>query len=119
MIEFSSTIYCDALSLLTSKECNDIKAFVADQMRQGEYEIDQIRREIDESLLYEFERASVDDLLKCISIEEDNIEFDYGESQACNNLRCVAFSVPCLFDDDEFYLIVCEMALKSCLKASS
>ena len=106
MINFDSTIYCDALTLLFADKADKdiIKEMVKEQMMQSDYETDQIRSDADMGvdLLDTFSESSIDSIMKYISVDEDRVTFDYGESQSCGDLRCVAFNVPCSFDYDNW-----------------
>ena len=111
MINFDCIIYCDALSLLFSDKA-DIKKLVIDQLAQGgECEFDQIKYHDMDDMYYDaFDSCPLDVLAGYISVEEEQVTFDYGESAACENLRCVAFNVPCLFDYDRWKKEVAEAA---------
>ena len=106
------TIYEDALCLLLNGKPN-IKDEILNQMQQGDPCMenfgDEIREEAEtlvmqgqnlnvEIIMNGFDEASCEDLLSYVEFDEDKIKFDYGESEACSDLKVVAFSVPCKFN---------------------
>ena len=99
-------IYMDALTLLLSK--TDIKEAIKDQLNQGDdYFFDQIRNGLEkenatEKVLDAFDEADTDNLLNYITFDENKITFDYAESEACCDLKVVAFDIPCEFDCKKF-----------------
>ena len=101
MINVDCTIYCDALTLLFNDKA-DLKENVKAQLCQSDYELDCIRQELDVEYLDQFSECDIDTLMKYISVNESEVTFDYGESEACNDLRCVAFRVPIEFDEEKF-----------------
>lgn len=115
MYEIDITIFMDALGLLLSDKTN-VKDEVRGQLQQGDdWFFDQISENIQEEaeiagfndinvekLLDKFTNDEVDNLMNYISIDENSITFDYGESAACDDLKCVAFCVPCKFDTHRY-----------------
>lgn len=115
MCEVDITIFMDALRLLLSDK-TDIKAEVRGQLEQGDdWFFDQISGNIEEEaekaglneantqkLLDKFTEDAVESLMNYISIDEEKITFDYGEAAACEDLKCVAFCVPCKFDTHRY-----------------
>lgn len=112
MINADVNIYMDALGLLLSDK-TDIREEIKSQLQQGdEMFFDSIRdglqdeaedKGIDADKITDaFIEDSVDELMKYISFNEENITFDYPESEACGDLKVVAFRIPCDFDSDRY-----------------
>ncbi len=111
MINFDCTIYMDALSLLLSDKTN-IKSEILNQLQQGDPCLESISSDLldeasekglnETNVSNRFENDSCENLMEYISIDENLITFDYGESQACGDLKCVAFNIPCKFDSDRY-----------------
>ena len=49
-----------------------------------------------------FNEESLEKLLEYISFSEEDIEFDYGESEAYGDRRCVVFRIKCAFDAEKY-----------------
>lgn len=115
MYEVDITIFMDALGLLLSEKTN-VKDEVRGQLQQGDdWFFDQISENIQEEaekagfneanvekLLDKFTNDEIETIMNYISIDENSITFDYGESAACDDLKCVAFCVPCKFDTHRY-----------------
>ena len=110
-IEFDITIYEDALSLLLSDRM-DIRAEIISQLYQDDHVLDEVNGELYElceengfdadRITDTFAEVSPEKLMDYITFSEAGITFDYSESQACCDLRCVAFKILCTFDVDKY-----------------
>ena len=111
MIKFDCNIYMDALGLLLSDK-TDIKTEILAQLQQGDECINDVTNDIYdisdrqnthvEPYINHFENDSCENLIQYISFDENTITFDYEESSACENLRVVAFRIPCTFDTEKY-----------------
>lgn len=112
MINTEITIYQDALGLLLSDK-PDIKDEIANQILQGDPCLDNTAAEIYEAaeeagldgdkVLTTFNEDSCDHLMKYVTVFEDKITFDYGESEACGDRKVLAFNVPLSFDVEGYF----------------
>lgn len=107
MIDFESTVYCDALGLLFDDKADNesLKKMVLERMQQSNYEIDQIRIDEDmpEDKLDEFSKTVAINnkkLLDFITVDTKGVEIDFGETEECGDRKVIAFRVPCKFDVD-------------------
>ena len=107
MVNVDCVIYCDALSILFSDKAN-LKELVEDQMCQSDYETDCICNELELDYRDRFSECDIKTIMKYVSINENQVTFDYGESEACGDLRCVAFRVPICFNEYEFIKEECK-----------
>lgn len=96
--------------------CCLIKAEIHSQLSQGDdYFFDKVRDDLRDNaeamnmsgsqvddLTEKFDEEDVNILMKYITFKEEEITFDYGESAACENLRTVAFRIPCKFDSSGY-----------------
>ena len=108
---FNVAIYMDALSLLQSEKTN-IEGAVINQLNQNSDVLDELELAISDAadeagldydkVCEDFKEADIKELMPYISIKEDDVTFDYDESAACEDLRVVAFNVPCTFSVDEY-----------------
>lgn len=104
--DFNIPIYMDARSLLLEDKA-DIRAEIIEQMRQGDACLDEIKnnlynaaveRELDGDVVMEaFEEESCETIMQYASFSEENICFDYEESENCDDRSCVVFRIPCEF----------------------
>ena len=100
-------IYQDALGLLLGDK-PDIKDEITNQISQGDPCLDNMTDEIyeaaekaglnGEKVLVTFNEDSCSHLMKYVTVFEDKITFDYGESEACGDRKVLAFNVPLSFD---------------------
>lgn len=110
-INFDITIYLDALDLLLGGK-TDVRAEIMDQLQQGGPVLEDIADDLynlcedkgldADRLTEHFNEESLEKLMGYISFSEEEIEFDYGESEACGDRRCVAFRVKCVFDAGKY-----------------
>lgn len=104
---FDIPIHMDALSLLLGGK-TDIRAEIIGQMRQGDACLDEIKdelydaaveKELDgDAAMEAFEEESCEAIMQYISFSEENIKFDYEESENCDDRSCVVFRIPCEFN---------------------
>ncbi len=94
-INFTSTIYLESLTLLL-QEKKSIKEYVRFQMKQSEYEQNQIAKELPKEFLYEFwNEYSIEELMEYISVDENEITFN---PERLTIPSAISFNVPCEFD---------------------
>ena len=111
MINFNITIYEDALSLLLNDK-TDVKAEILGQLQQGDPCLENIGEELcetceelcldTEKIVGRFEEQSCEEIMEYISFSEDDISFDYEESEDCGDRRMCAFRIACTFDTDRY-----------------
>ena len=110
-INFEITIYQDALALLLGGKA-DVRAEIMDQLQQGDPALEDIADDLydlcedkgldADRLTEQFNEESLEKLMGYISFSEEEIEFDYGESEAYGDRRCVAFRIECVFDAGKY-----------------
>ena len=110
-INFNVTIYQDALALLLGGKA-DIRAEIMSQLQQGDPALEDIANDFydlcedkgldADKLTDRFNEESLEKLLEYISFSEKDIEFDFGESAACDDRNCVAFRIKCVFDAGKY-----------------
>ena len=108
---FDVVIYMDALSLLLSEK-TDIKEAVINQLNQEPDVLEELELAISDAadevgldcdkVWEDFMEADIKELMSFIIIKENDVTFDYDESAACEDLRVVAFNIPCDFDVDKY-----------------
>ena len=110
-INFDITIYLDALDLLLGGK-TDVRAEIMDQLQQGDPVLEDVADDLydlcedkglDADRLTDcFNEESTEKLMGYISFSEKDIEFDFGESAACDDRNCVAFRIKCVFDAGKY-----------------
>lgn len=110
-LSFDVTIYQDALALLLGEK-TDVRAEIMSQLQQGDPALEDIADDLynlcedkgldADRLTEHFNEEPLEKLMGYISFSEEEIEFDYGESEACGDRRCVAFRVKCVFDAGKY-----------------
>lgn len=103
MIDLSVNIYMDALTLLTGNKV-DITQEVRSAILQTNYYEEQLWSDLwcQYDDFKDIESTEWPPIVNYLTVKEDRTEFDYSESAAMDDIRMLAFSIPCEFDDERF-----------------